>query len=113
MNALAKTSKPMKPGSNCYPFIIQMKNEFEPAQKSPSLAPVFRAAQPRMHLWATTNTAESTPGSDWEESFVYSTPTTQHQLPNLFREESPIKAMLHGLVDPEYNLQCLLESRVC
>lgn len=55
-----------------------------------------------MHLWPTTTSAapEPAPDYDWEQNFVYTTPTTKRQLPNFSRDETPEEAALSGLLDP-------------
>jgi hypothetical protein len=102
--------------TDCYPFLIQVKEELEsidpvrPASLAPT--PLFRATVPRMHLWPTTNTA-STPNFEWEQPFVYTTPTARRQLPNFSREETPANTILGGLLDPQYDYRCSYIVSMC
>jgi hypothetical protein len=58
-----------------------------------------------MHLWPTTTNTGPTLDSEWEQNFVYSTPTTRRHLPNFSRDETPDDTVLSGILDPQYGFK--------
>jgi hypothetical protein len=78
---------------------LQMRNvkiETKPAEEPLSATPAFRAPIPRMHLWPTVSTSDSTANRDWEEDTVYSTPTMRRQVPNFAPAETTPGGDMHG-----------------
>ena len=81
-----------------YLQINSVKNEQKPVtDESLNLTPVFRAPVPRMHLWPTVGTSNSTPNREWEEDTVYSTPTMRRRVPNFAAADAFLVSDVRGL----------------
>jgi hypothetical protein len=65
-----------------------VKIEPTPTKELLAATPAFRAPVPRMHLWPTFSTSNSTPNRDWEEDTIYSTPTMRRKVPNFAPAEA-------------------------
>jgi hypothetical protein len=54
-----------------------------------------------MHLWPTITNSRPTPDYEWEQNFIYTTPTTQRHVPNFSRNGTPEDTSLDAVLDPQ------------